>query len=152
MRLLLAAARFGSAGAIRPYWLHETRPFNRGMNRILPLAIATALTLASCGSGDEAAAPPADTTPEEAASTTGLTTTTLVTSTTSLPADSAPSSDPASTPDNLVADDVAYASISDLQRLDIYAPTASHVRSTTSAPPTVKRSKQRPLNAVCRVS
>jgi acetyl esterase/lipase len=98
------------------------------MNRILPLAIATALALASCGSGDEATAPAADTTPELRASTTDLTTTTLGTSTTSPPSDPAPSSEPASTPVNLVADDVAYAPISELQRLDIYTPS-------TGAPP-----------------
>jgi acetyl esterase/lipase len=88
------------------------------VNRILPLTIATAMALASCGSGDDATAPAADTIAAAPAHTTDPATTTS----TSLPVGSAPTSDPSSVLVNPVANDVAYAPISDLQRLDIYTP------------------------------
>lgn len=120
--LVLAAERFWSADAIWPCWRHEAPPYHRVVNRVLPLAIAATMALVSCGNSDDAGSPAGDPTVEALASTTLLTTTTtLVASTTSLPEESTPPSEPA-TALNLVADDVAYAPISDLQRLDIYTP------------------------------
>jgi acetyl esterase/lipase len=85
------------------------------------------MALASCGNSDEATAPGVDTAAEAPVSTTDVTTTTPVTSTTSPPVESTPPIEPAPAL-NLVADDVAYAPVSDLQRLDIYRPV-------TGAPP-----------------
>lgn len=81
------------------------------------------MALASCGGGDDATAPAADTTADAPASTTDQATTTIATtSTTPPPVESTPQRDPSSILDRLVADDVAYAPTSDLQRLDIYIP------------------------------
>lgn len=99
------------------------------LNRILPLALATAMLLASCGGADDSTTPGADITTPVAdtattvsVDTTSPATTTMVTSAPSTPVESAPASDPAPVPPHPIAGNVAYAPISDLQQLDIYAP------------------------------
>jgi acetyl esterase/lipase len=97
------------------------------VNRNLVLALVTALLLGSCGGDD---------TRERAAATTGVapttvhlttttsaTSTTSVASTTSVPATSASTSVASSEPVvHPAAGDLAYATLSDLQRLDVYTP------------------------------
>jgi acetyl esterase/lipase len=115
--------------AYGPCRLHMEGRVVTMLNRILPLAVATAVVLASCGSADDATTPlaattpVADTTTTVSIDTTALATTTIVTITTPAPVESAPPGDPSAVLEHPVADDVAYAPISDLQRLDIYSPT-----------------------------
>ena len=108
---------------------------------MLPLALAASLMLASCGGDDTAGQPAATTgttpaTTTDRATTTPVTTTNIPTSTTTsttttstaatVPVTTAPTSVPSPEPTvHPVGGDIAYATLSDLQRLDIYTPDAA---------------------------
>lgn len=90
------------------------------MDRTVALIVASVLVLASCGGGSDAE-PAADPTAAPA-STTSVPTTMPAESGSSVPATSPPTSEPPGESVVPVAGDLAYATASELQRLDVYTP------------------------------